>query len=104
MIDCRMSLKGDKISIRLKGHAGYATEGQDIVCAAASTLCNTLVGYLMAKEETEQKHRLEKGNIEIKINLENRPEEMWEIVCFVAVGFQAIACSFPENFSFIKNF
>lgn len=99
-----MNLKGETVRIRLKGHAGFAAEGQDIVCAAATTLCNTLVGYFETKPGQKQKQRLEKGDIEICIDLKEQPEAIWEIVCFAAVGFQLIEQSFPLYFGFKKNF
>lgn len=33
----------------VKGHAGYAQEGQDIICAAVSAICYTAVGYFDTK-------------------------------------------------------
>ncbi len=38
--------KGDNIFLQCKGHAGYADAGNDIVCAAISTLTQTLIRYL----------------------------------------------------------
>ncbi len=41
MITCRFEQKnGTLIAMRLSGHAGYAEEGQDIVCAAVSAACD----------------------------------------------------------------
>ena len=42
---------GPTLRLEAAGHAGYAPAGQDIVCAGASTLMQTLV-YLLAGEET----------------------------------------------------
>lgn len=36
----------DEISVEIKGHAGYAEKGEDIVCSAVSTLGQTLISYL----------------------------------------------------------
>ena len=104
MIDCKMLLENNKVCIQINGHAGYAPVGQDIVCAAATTLCNTLVGYLATKGEQEQKPVLEKGNIKIIIDFEKNPEGVCEVVSYVAVGFQIIAHSFPQYFQLEKNF
>ena len=41
----------DEISIRIKGHAGYADKGSDIVCSAISTLGQTLLAYLNVDHE-----------------------------------------------------
>ena len=37
--------------IRIQGHAGYAKEGEDIVCAAVSTLSYTLMQCLRDAED-----------------------------------------------------
>ena len=104
MIECKMSLKDDVVDIRINGHAGYAPMGQDIVCAAATTLCNTLVGYLSTKDDAEPDACLEKGNISIKIDLGRYSESVREVISYVAVGFQIIAYSFPGYFQLEKNF
>lgn len=41
-------------SLTIEGHAGYAPQGQDIVCAGASTLAGTLVAELWHRQETGQ--------------------------------------------------
>ena len=43
---------GPTLRLEAAGHAGYAPAGQDIVCAGASTLMQTLV-YLLAGEESD---------------------------------------------------
>lgn len=104
MIKCKMSLSDDVAEIQITGHAGYAPMGQDIVCAAATTLCNTLVGYLGTKDEAEPDACLEKGNIRIKIDLNKYADGVREVISYVAVGFQIIAYSFPGYFQLDKDF
>ena len=42
-------MEGDRITgFEARGHSGYAEAGADIVCAAVSTLVNTLAGALAA--------------------------------------------------------
>ena len=41
------SAGGPTLRLEARGHAGYAPAGQDIVCAGASTLMQTLA-YLLA--------------------------------------------------------
>ena len=38
--------RDDRCALHVAGHAGYANKGQDIVCAAVSTLVNNLAGAL----------------------------------------------------------
>lgn len=40
--------RDDRCALHVAGHAGYANKGQDIVCAAVSTLVNTLASALAA--------------------------------------------------------
>ena len=39
-----------RCALHVAGHAGYAAHGQDIVCAAVSSVVNTLAGALAAFE------------------------------------------------------
>ena len=41
----------DEISMKVKGHADYAPYGEDVVCAAVSTLAQTLLAYLNIDNE-----------------------------------------------------
>ena len=45
--------EGGKLTMRAEGHAGYAPAGQDIVCAAVSSVLYTLAGLLDANGELE---------------------------------------------------
>ena len=103
MIKCKMSLSDDVAEIQITGHAGYAPMGQDIVCAAATTLCNTLAGYLSTKDD-EPDVCLEKGDIRFKVDLGKYPDGVGEVLSYMAVGFQIIAYSFPGYFEFEKDF
>ena len=42
---------GPTCRLEASGHAGYAPAGQDIVCAGASTLMQTLCALLAGEEE-----------------------------------------------------
>ena len=39
MTTCRIVKENEQASIELKGHAGYAKHGHDIVCASITTAC-----------------------------------------------------------------
>ena len=48
MTTVRFLRRGDKLSgVTCKGHTGYAEEGEDIVCAAVSSVVQTAVLGLM---------------------------------------------------------
>ena len=48
MIVAAFSVRGPDARFTVRGHAGYAPHGEDIVCAAASS-----AGYLVANTATE---------------------------------------------------
>ncbi len=43
------NVKGYITEFEIKGHAGYAKSGQDIICAAASAISYTALGYFENK-------------------------------------------------------
>lgn len=52
MIKARLDFGAESFGLRLSGHAGFAPEGEDIVCAAVSTLVFALLRYLERGEGT----------------------------------------------------
>jgi uncharacterized protein YsxB (DUF464 family) len=52
--------------VSIKGHAGYAPHGQDIVCAAVSTLVQTLIQSIEDLCTDTISYHLQPGNVEIK--------------------------------------
>ena len=51
MLKVTFTESGQKLSLRLEGHAGYAEHGKDIVCASASILAYTLAQIVKDVEE-----------------------------------------------------
>ena len=88
----------------MRGHAGYAAEGKDIVCAAASTLCNTFVAYLVNKSDIAVKYNLDKGAASVVVKMGKKNSEVKEVAFFVALGFVGIECAYPKFFRVSKNF
>ena len=52
--------------ITIKGHAGYADAGNDIVCAAVSALAQTLIRCIEDLTETKIEYDISSGWIDIK--------------------------------------
>lgn len=63
MIKAEIARDGDEITVSALGHAGYAPEGSDIVCAAMSALC---ISFSITLDELEEKGVLSqrKGTLE----------------------------------------
>ena len=64
---------GDYAGFTCEGHAGYANEGEDIICAAISILTINLENSLdlLVKEPMEVKHDEESGFISVMFTQNN---------------------------------
>lgn len=91
-----------RYSIRICGHAGYAQSGDDIVCAAVSTLVVTFGEYLETYCKDLSRIRLEPGDSEICVELTTDPLATDPAIRMLEVGLYAIARVFPEYFAFEK--
>lgn len=84
MIDVGFFREDKQYRLIISGHAGYAPEGQDIVCAAISALLCTLVGYLPTVKKCRYRIcRMQKGYAEIVCSFEG--EEALKMVCIGAL-------------------
>ena len=83
--------KDDEIRLTVKGHAGYAEFGTDIVCSAVSALCFGLLGAL--GEEDVLKHRVSDGDLRVTIRRCRRTEWMTEVAL---AGFRQTEKAYPE--------
>jgi uncharacterized protein YsxB (DUF464 family) len=89
-------------SISIRGHAGYAPPGQDIVCAAVSTLVQTFIASveeLTADEITA--HRNEQGQIQT-IQFGHLSERAQVLLDALFVGIQMVADTFPANVRIVQ--
>jgi len=68
MIEISLKKKDDKINyIKITGHAEYAEEGFDIVCASVSCICITTVNALISIDEESVVYSEADGLLEIGI-------------------------------------
>ena len=97
----RIRFNPEKLELDIRGHAGYGTKGQDIVCAAVSTLFYTLVGNLF-----ENKHMLKNSPVfkdvdgRGLVSCEPLPEyeaNVYLIFRTVLVGFELLQKNFEKN-------
>ncbi|NMA17729.1 MAG: ribosomal-processing cysteine protease Prp [Clostridiaceae bacterium] len=54
---------GRIVSFAMTGHSGYATSGQDIVCAGVSAIAQTAIGSLQELAAMNPDYRLDDGHI-----------------------------------------
>lgn len=97
MINVNIRESGNFREIEAKGHAGYAPEGQDIVCSAFSMLIYTLVSYLDINPAKARvyKNRVSSGNSCIGFNaVVNDVDVVWR--CIIN-GISLLAEQYPDN-------
>lgn len=92
--------------LSVKGHAGYAKSGQDIVCAAASVLITTCANALQSVADiTPQLEVTEKPAL-IAVNLPKglspaQDHDARIILNTILQGFQDIAAQYPRYLQII---
>lgn len=80
------------LHIRAKGHAGYGVYGTDIVCAAISTLLQSLTEYALESSVLEVVSlTLNEGDADITIKGDSECFDM------TIIGLEMIAETYPDN-------
>ena len=96
----RVSIDPVGMTFRLDGHAGYAPEGQDIVCAGVSMLAAALFEYVMctADEDDLGDCEMEPGHAALDVCPASA-----DVMCacrtafsMAAMGFELLAARYPE--------
>lgn len=80
--------------ITVTGHAGHGPPGQDIVCAAVSTLVQTLAGALEQLTPDTADCTLEPGNTEIQLHSPSAKARL--LMNAFCIGAKAIAEEYPN--------
>lgn len=88
------------VEILIEGHSGYGETGNDIVCAAISTLTYTLLNELRRLRANANVYRLETEIEEGKIHIIAGGCRIGARECFYTIltGFRMIEEHFPKNF------
>ena len=87
--------------ITIKGHAGYAPQGQDIVCAAVSTLAQTLIASIEALTEDAIQYDIQSGWIDIKHGKLSANAQV--LIDSFFVGVEMIADNYPQNVTLTEH-
>lgn len=95
------SAGGPTLRLEARGHAGYAPAGQDIVCAGASTLMQTLV-YLLAGEENAHSDVWDEEDGPRLAVTAGVPRSAWVegAFAFAKAGFALLAERYPDHVRF----
>lgn len=91
MIEVSVRMDG----ITVSGHANYAAEGQDIVCAGATALVQTLIKSIKDLTEDKIEYDISPGRADIKYG--DLSEKSRTLVDSFFIGICMIADEFPEN-------
>ena len=92
---------GQRLTLRVSGHAGYAAAGHDIVCSACSILTYT-VAEVVASEKyallTEPEINLTEGFGTVSCEaIPARYAEMLRLYEVVMAGFAILAYNYPNH-------
>ena len=95
------SAGGPTLRLEASGHAGYAPAGQDIVCAGASTLMQTLA-YLLAGEENAHSDVWDEEDGPRLAVTAGTPRSPWVegAFAFAKAGFALLAERYPDHVRF----
>lgn len=104
MLTIRIQLSEDRMGLEAHGHAGYGVLGQDIVCAAASTLVNTFLLALHSQTGPDTDVRFEESDagsfvIEARASPADR-KALMAISRTIGCGLEALAYKYPDNVDF----
>lgn len=80
--------------ISIEGHAGYAPLGQDIVCAAVSTVAQTFLASVEELTTDKLKTDIAAGNVVIEYG--TLTAEGQTLLASFFVGIRMIADGYPE--------
>ena len=109
MIKVAFTETPQKLSLRLEGHAGYAEQGKDIVCASASILAYTVAQYVMEAEHngdlaSQPEIKLELGDTLISCEpKENIQRAMQDMFSFAKMGYIVLEYNYPQYVRLIES-
>lgn len=90
-----------KDGITIKGHANYARPGKDIVCAAVSTLVQTLIQSVEELTADQIEYNMAPGAVSIKFWCLSDQSKV--LVNAFFIGVKGIAAAHPENVSVVNQ-
>ena len=101
MIDVTLWLdkNGCLYGIDASGHSGSAGAGEDIICAAASTLLRTVSRTLEMEPSIKLEGGVEeRGELHLRLILSDESERDWlrGVSSFAVTGFRDLASEYPD--------
>ncbi|WP_301859769.1 ribosomal-processing cysteine protease Prp [uncultured Megasphaera sp.] len=93
-VNWQCDLKGQPCGFTMEGHAGYAEEGSDIVCAAVSALAQTALLGLLHYVPQDVSYEMDEGFLSVHIR--NSGAEQTVILQTMKLGLDQIAAQYRE--------
>ena len=109
MLKVTFEQKDSKLALKLKGHAGQADIGHDIVCASCSILAYTVAQFVKEAEasgylKSPAEIKLESGDSVISCKpTDDMLIDMQNIYLFAEKGYHLLAHNYPQ-FVDLKQF
>jgi uncharacterized protein YsxB (DUF464 family) len=102
MLKVTFTERGGKLALWLEGHAGYAEEGKDIVCASASILAYTLASIVESLDK-DATISLEPGDTVIECNCLTAYQytSIKNAFNYTKVGYALLEQSYPQHVSLL---
>ena len=86
------------IGFDIKGHAGYAESGKDIICAAVSTLAITIVNSIETNTDVQFEEDMdENGSISFKIT-SNYDDKAQLLLSTLALGLDDLSKTYGKKY------
>lgn len=96
MINVRISADRNDFELSVVGHAQYAESGRDIVCASASTISYTLLGFLENCSAVSDLDTVERSG-EIEISCVGDKTYVRTAFQMAAIGFLQLEKAYPHH-------
>ena len=109
MIKVTFTEEGEKLSLRLEGHAGYAEIGKDTVCASASILAYTVAQFVRDVDKrgglkSPSEMKLEPGEAFISCEPDkSHLNTMKNLYLFAKVGYMLLKHNYPQYVDIIDD-
>ena len=91
-------LDGVYTGISCSGHAGYAEEGKDIVCAAISVLVNTALNSIEQFSSAKLDVQMDEANAVIKATIKEADSKCALIIDSMVLGLQNVQSTYGKEF------
>lgn len=97
----RVRIDPQTMTLHMDGHAGYAPEGQDIVCSAASMLAAALMEYVIRHADDDEigEYELSPGHVQLDVR-PTSADTARDCRCafqMAAAGFDLLAARYPGH-------